>query len=90
MQQVEHNGALLLELPAQIARDVAAISTLSVVLVPGLRFCSAKVWNACHVYSLWYEFVLWCVGIRLILISCQQMTMTGIMHAIFKHSLYKK
>ena len=62
LQQVEHNGALLLELPVQISRDVTAISKLSVVLAPCLRFFSAKIWNACHVYSLWYEFVLWCVG----------------------------
>jgi hypothetical protein len=90
VQQVEHNGALLLELPAHISRDVAAISKLSVVLVPGLGFCKAKIWNACHVYSLWYEFVLWCVGMGLILFSCQNMTMTGIIRAILKYSLYKK
>jgi hypothetical protein len=90
VQQVEHNGTLLLELPVQISRDVAAISRLSVVLVPDLRFCKAKIWNACHVYFLWYEFVLWCIGMVLILFSCQNMTMTGIIRAIFKHSLYKK
>jgi ethanolamine transporter EutH len=81
---------MLLELPVQISRDVAAISKLSVVLAPGLRFCSAKIRIVCHVYSLWYKFVLWCVRIALILISCQNMILTSIIPAILKHSLYKK